>query len=134
MAAVPIHADLTPLNIIVDESGRTTVLDFTMAKTGTQHHDLSHVYFHLQLMAARRRGREAPFRALQQALLSGYAPALTAEDPLFRLMLLQHGVCHVALLAERRVPVLDAAYRWFMRRRWRLCERTWAPGRAAQAA
>jgi aminoglycoside phosphotransferase (APT) family kinase protein len=130
--AVPIHADLTPLNIIVDEGGRMTVLDFTMAKTGTVYHDLSHVFFHLELMAARR-GREASFRALQHALLSGYAPALTAEDPLFRLMLLQHGVCHVALLAERRVPVLDAAYRWFMRRRWRLCERTWAPRTTAQA-
>jgi hypothetical protein len=34
-------------------------------------------------------------------------------------MLLQHGVCHIALTAERRVPVVDAAYRWFMRRRWR---------------
>ena len=132
--AVLIHADLTPLNIIVDEAGRTTVLDFTMAKTGTRFHDLSHVYFHLQLMAARRRGREESFRALQQALLSGYAPAITTEEPLFRLMLLQHAVCHVALLAERRVPVLDAAYRWFMRRRWRLCERTWAEGMTAQAA
>jgi hypothetical protein len=44
---------------------------------------------------------------------------LSADDPLFRLMLLQQGVCHIALMAERRVPVVDAAYRWFMRRRWR---------------
>jgi hypothetical protein len=29
----------------------------------------------------------------------------------------------VALLAERRVPVLDPLYRWFLRRRWRLCDR-----------
>jgi Ser/Thr protein kinase RdoA (MazF antagonist) len=132
--AVPIHADLTPLNIIVDATGRTTVLDFTMAKTGTVYHDLSHLYFHLELMATGMRGRSASFRALQHALLSGYAPTLTAADPLFRLMLLQHGICHVALMAERRVPVIDAAYCWFMRRRWRVCERMPADASMLQVA
>ena len=52
-------------------------------------------------------------------MLAGYRPGLSAADPLFRLMLLQHAVCHVALLAERRFPIVDAAYRWFLRRRWR---------------
>jgi hypothetical protein len=42
---------------------------------------------------------------------------------LFRMMLLQHAVCHVALLAERRIPFVDRAYRWFLRRRWLMCER-----------
>jgi Ser/Thr protein kinase RdoA (MazF antagonist) len=121
--AVAIHADLSPLNVIVDENGRMTVIDFTMAKTGTVYHDLTHMYFHFELMASRHRARRASFRALQRALVSGYSPALMLDDPLFRLMLLQHGVCHVALMAERRVPVIDAAYRWFMRRRWRVCER-----------
>jgi len=37
------------------------------------------------------------------------------------LMLLQHTVCHLALLAERRVPVIDRAYRWYLRRRWQQC-------------
>lgn len=128
--AVSIHADLTPANIIVDENGRVTVLDFTMAKTGTFCHDLSHVYLHLALMAARHRGRTELFRALQRAMLRGYAPSLSADDPLFRMMLLQHGVCHVALLAERRVPLIDAAYRWFVRRRWQVCERL--PARAGE--
>jgi hypothetical protein len=120
--AVPIHADLAGTNIIVDEKGRVTVLDFTMAKAGPSHHDLSHVYFHLEMMAARHRGRRAMFRALQAAMLNGYSPGLSAEDPLFRLMLLQHSVCHVALLAERRVPIVDIAYRWFLKRRWQICE------------
>jgi hypothetical protein len=38
-------------------------------------------------------------------------------------MLWQHAVCHVAMLAERRLPLADAAYRWFLRRRWRRCVR-----------
>ena len=68
-------------------------------------------------------------------MLDGYRPGMTAADPLFRLMLLQHAVCHVALLAERRVPLVDAAYRWYLRRRWQLCERIagW-PGDAGRLA
>jgi aminoglycoside phosphotransferase (APT) family kinase protein len=34
LPAVAIHADLTPMNIIVDQAGRVAVLDFTMAKKG----------------------------------------------------------------------------------------------------
>jgi Ser/Thr protein kinase RdoA (MazF antagonist) len=121
--AVPIHADLSPTNIIVDATGRIAVLDFTMAKTGTVHHDLSHVYFHLELLAMRDRRRRALMTSLQRAMCDGYRPGMPAADPLFRLMLLQHVVCHIALLAERRVPLIDAAYRWYLRRRWRRCQR-----------
>ena len=120
--AVAIHADLSPGNLIVDDRGRVTVLDFTMAKSGTQHHDLSHVYFHLALLAERHRHRAALFHGLQAAMLHGYDPRLSDGDPLFRMMLMQHGVCHLALLAERRVPLLDLPYRWFLRRRWKTCE------------
>jgi Ser/Thr protein kinase RdoA (MazF antagonist) len=117
-----IHADFSPTNIIVGPEGRVTVLDFTMAKTGTRHHDLSHAYFHLDLMSARHQQRAPIFRALQRSMLEGFDPALDARDALFRMMLMQHAVCHVALLAERRVPIVDVAYRWFLKRRWRTCE------------
>jgi tRNA A-37 threonylcarbamoyl transferase component Bud32 len=127
---VPIHADLAPTNIVVDEQGRVTVLDFTMAKAGTEYHDLAHVYFHLELMRVRHRARREMFRALQRSLLGGYDPSLSAEHPLFRMMLMQHAICHVALLAERRVPLLDVAYRWFVRRRWIVCDRM--PSAAAE--
>ena len=120
--AVRIHADLTPTNIIVDDTGRVTVLDFTMAKSGTPHHDLSHLYFHLELLAGRQRAKREMVRATARAMLAGYDATLSAADPLFALMLMVHGVCHVALLAERKVPLLDAAYRWFLRRRWQRCE------------
>jgi Ser/Thr protein kinase RdoA (MazF antagonist) len=118
--AVPIHADLGPGNIIVDHGGRIAVLDFTMAKKGTACHDISHVYFHFETIGARRRKR-GMMRDLQRALLAGYSPSLSDTDPLFQLMLIQHVVCHVALLAARRVPVVDLAYRWFVRRRWQAC-------------
>jgi len=132
--AAAIHADLGPMNIIVDANGRIAVLDFTMAKTGTIHHDLSHVYFHLELLGAHNRRRRALVPSLERAMLDGYRPGMTAAEPLFRLMLLQHAVCHVALLAERRFPMVDAAYRWFLRRRWQLCERISAVDPEVQVA
>ena len=58
---------------------------------------------------------------LERAMLAGYSPSLSDTDPLFQLMLIQHVVCHVALLASRRVPLVDLAYRWFLRRRWQAC-------------
>ena len=119
---VPTHADLGPANIIVDGNGRIAVLDFTMVKTGTACHDISHVYFHFETIGARQRKREM-MRDLQRALVAGYSPSLSDTDPLFQLMLIQHVVCHVALLAARRVPVVDLAYRWFVRRRWQTCLR-----------
>ena len=119
--AVAIHADLSPMNIIVDPNGRVAVLDFTMAKSGVEYHDLSHIYFHLALIAEKHRRRRASMQSLQRALLSGYRKGLSAAEPLFRLMLLQQAVCHAALLAERRVPIADVVYRWFLRTRWLRC-------------
>lgn len=121
--AVAIHADLTPMNIVVDPQGRVAVLDFTMAKIGTEHHDLSHLCFHLDMLAAKRRSRRAEIDAVTQAMLAGWHAELSVDDPLFRLMMLQHRVCHVAMLAERRFPVGDAAYRWYLKHRWQVCER-----------
>ena len=122
VAGVPIHGDLGPMNIIVDDTGRIAVLDFTMVKTGTACHDISHLYFHFEMTGARQRKREM-MRELERALLAGYSPSLSDTDPLFKLMLMQHVVCHVALIASRRPPVVDLAYRWFARRRWQTCLR-----------
>ena len=127
LPAVAIHADLGPMNIVVDDNGRIAVIDFTMAKSGTRHHDLSHVYFHLELHATRHHAQRARVSALQRAMLDGYEPGLSAADPLFQLMLLQHVVCHLALLAERRVPMIDVVYRWYLRRRWQQCAAMMAP-------
>ena len=120
---VAIHADLNPGNILVSASGDVTVLDFSMAKTGACVHDLSHLYMHLEFLRWRPRLKSAVVTAAQAALLRGYDPRSSVSDPLFQLMLLQHLVCHVALLAERRSSALDPAVRWFVRRRWARCAR-----------
>ena len=118
---VAIHADLCPTNILVGPDGGVTVLDFAMARSGTRFHDLAHLYMHLKFTRWRPRLKPAIVNAAQEALLRGYDPAVSADDPLFRLMLLQHLVCHVAFLAERQTGALEPAYRWFLRRHWARC-------------
>jgi aminoglycoside phosphotransferase (APT) family kinase protein len=71
VTAVRIQADLTPMNIIADDRGRVTVLDFTMAKTGTAYHDLSHVYFHVELMAAASRAAVKRFARINARCWQG---------------------------------------------------------------
>ena len=101
--------------------GGVTVLDFAMARSGTRFHDLAHLYMHLKFMRWHPRLKPAIVNAAQEALLRGYDPAVSADDPLFRLMLLQHLVCHVAFLEERQTGALEPAYRWFLRRHWARC-------------
>ncbi len=120
---VAIHADLNPSNILIGDAGGVTILDFAMAKAGTRFHDLSHLYMHLEFLKWRPRLKSAIVGEAQQALLRGYADGTSTSEPLFQLMLLQHLVCHVALLAERPSGVLDPAYRWVIRRRWARCAR-----------
>jgi hypothetical protein len=120
---VAIHADLCPSNILVDATGAVTILDFAMAKTGPRFHDVSHLYMHLEFLRWRPRLRSATVNDAQSALMRGYEDASATTDPLFLLMLLQHVVCHVAMLAERPSGPLDPAYRWFVRRRWVKCTR-----------
>lgn len=117
-ALVAIHADLCPANILVSPRGDVTILDFAMAKSGTRLHDLSHLFMHLEFFGWRPYVRTRQVRELQRALLRGYDSGLDESEPLFTLMLLQHVVCHVALLAEQRRGPAWRLWRPLVRRRW----------------
>ncbi|HEX5473911.1 MAG TPA: aminoglycoside phosphotransferase family protein [Vicinamibacterales bacterium] len=116
---VAIHADLCPSNILVAPDGGVTVLDFAMAKTGSRLHDVAHLYMHLEFLGWRPRPRASRVPSVQRALVAGFDPAVTPADPLFRLMLLQHVVCHAVQRVEAAGGRLSAARRWVLRRRWR---------------
>jgi hypothetical protein len=120
---VAIHADLCPSNILISEGGGVAILDFAMAKAGCRFHDLSHLHMHLEFLRWRPRLKSGVVSHVQTALLRGYAAEALEHDPLFRLMLLQHVVCHIAQLLERPSSALDPAHRWFVRRRWAKCAR-----------
>jgi hypothetical protein len=132
-ALTAIHADLCPPNILVAPDGQVTILDFAMAKTGARLHDLSHLYLHLEFQSWRPRPHRGMMAETKRRLLDGYQPGLTPDDPVFRLFLLQHTVCHVALLSEQAAGALQPARLWLARRRWLRCRRSDALGLPAAA-
>jgi hypothetical protein len=118
---VAIHADLCPGNILVTPGGGVSVLDFAMVQSGPLYHDVAHLFLHLERLKARPRLRSAFVSSFQSALLRachGFGPR---PDPLFRLMLLQHAVCHVTQLADTAGWRLGPLSRRLIRRRWRAC-------------
>jgi hypothetical protein len=72
-----------------------------MSSDGNKYVDLAHLAFHIQLIARRWRLGSALADRLGCALLGGYDPELRQDAPLFKLMLLQHSVCHLAWYAAK---------------------------------
>jgi Ser/Thr protein kinase RdoA (MazF antagonist) len=119
---VGIHADLCPANILVGPDGAVTILDFAMAKKGARFHDVAHLYMHLEFQRWNPRLLTRSVPQIQAALLEGFDPHRSIDThPLFQLMLLQHVVCHVALLSELQRGPLRPVQAWRIRRRWRRC-------------
>jgi aminoglycoside phosphotransferase (APT) family kinase protein len=116
---VAIHADLCPGNILVTAGGGVSVLDFAMVQSGTRYHDVAHLFMHLERLKGRPRLRSAFVSTLQAALLRACHGLGPQPDPVFRLMLLQHAVCHVTQLADSAGGRLEPVLRWLIRRRWR---------------
>jgi Phosphotransferase enzyme family len=107
------HADLCPANVLVTDDG-VGVIDLAMSTDRLRTLDLAHMYFHVELMARRRPAPRRVVARLQRALLDGFSPAFDPQSPLFRLMLLQHAVCHLVQCADSRPNA--AASRPFRRR------------------
>jgi hypothetical protein len=117
---VPVHADVAFGNILV--SGRRVVLlDFAMASRGSFLHDASRLHMQLDLLLAKPRFRPHVIRPLQQALLHGLDPSLTADRPFFRFLLILHHINHYATLSLSRAPFPSRAFNRLVRRlhrRW----------------
>jgi Ser/Thr protein kinase RdoA (MazF antagonist) len=109
LTSVHVHGDLALSNILVDLR-RITVLDLAMAGSGTRFHDLAHLYMQMGLLAMKPSFRPATVGALQRALLQGYDAGLSPEEPLFRVMYLQHRVCHWVALFESRRNLVQRLY------------------------
>ena len=118
LTLVAIHADLAPGNVLV-HGDKVTVLDFAMAKTGSVFHDLSRLYSQLGFLTAKPKFRPSVIARVQQALLSAFQPDLTADRPLFNLLLLQHTVTHFDTVAASRRRGVEWLYDVYLRRRHR---------------
>ena len=123
---VTIHADLGPANILVGGS-RVVVLDFAMAGRGSDLHDISRLYLHLDVLRAKPQFRANAIGALQAALLRGLDPALIPGHPLFRYLLMLHRINHLGTLALRRERFLSRV----LSARVRRLHRQWMDGELA---
>ena len=97
LRVVPIHADLCPTNLIVRPDG-ITVLDLASSSDGARYCDVAHLYMHLEFAGQRFRFGSRLTDQMQRVLLETFEPKLRPDAPLFKLMLLQHLVCHVIWL------------------------------------
>jgi hypothetical protein len=118
LAAVRVHADLCPGNVLLHANG-ITVLDFSAAKRGAIYHDLAHMYMQIDLLRAKPFFRASVIQRLQRALLAGFDPGLDPACPMFRLMMLQHVACHFAGLVVRPAGTLSRVYNQLLQHRHR---------------
>ena len=95
------HSDMSLGNILMTPE-RVVVLDFAMTSTDTELYDVAKVFLQLELLAIKPTFRRSVAKTLQGALLEGFGGTNTA-DPLFRLVMVQHTVNHLAALYARRV-------------------------------
>jgi hypothetical protein len=102
-------------------TGGVAVLDFATAQAGTRYHDIAHLFMHLELARGRARWRGIALGPVQHALLGAFDRFDVQSAPLFRLMLLQHIVCHVTQLADSAGGGLGVVLRTLVRWRWRAC-------------
>lgn len=96
---VKTHSDFSHGNILVHGT-HVTVLDFAMAGRGLKYYDLAHLYMHTGLFALKPQYMRRSVEEVQQHLLTGFDPRLTAETPAFRLALLVNVVNHYAATAR----------------------------------
>jgi hypothetical protein len=115
---VPTHSDLAPGNVIVTP-GRVTVLDFAMSSTGSRLHDLARLFLQIELMTLKPQFRPPVLRELGEALLRGFDPEVHAGRPMFRLLMMQHRVNHLATLSSVKESFPASAYNWHVRRNHR---------------
>lgn len=116
LSGVPIHADLSPGNLLVHGTD-VTALDFAMAKTGTIYHDLAHLFLHIEYLNAKPWFKRRVTARLQKALLRGFDLAQEPNHPMFKLALLQHIVCHLVQLEATRSHLFGRYYNWYLQSR-----------------
>jgi serine/threonine protein kinase len=121
-AAVTVHADLSPSNIMVCGK-RVVVLDFAMARPGHPLQDVARLFTQLDLLALKPQFRRAAIRPLQDALLRGFDPGLRADDPAFRLQVLAQRINHLGSLSTKKYGIVERIYnRFIVWQHWRWIE------------
>ncbi len=115
-----IHGDLAPANMLISGE-RVVVLDFAMCGRGSVFHDLSRLFLQLDLLKLKPHFNSGVIDRLGRSLLRGFDPQLTLDRPMFRVLLMQHRINHLAtlFLSHERFPA--NLYSMRVRRYHRAC-------------
>lgn len=115
---VPIHGELSPMNICADPA-QLTVLDCSSDRRGLVLHDLASVYMHIGLFGSDHRYSASLIRGVQRKVLHAFDDTLHPQRPAWRVALLVNVVNHYALLAAQRTPSVATLSDWRVMRRHR---------------
>ena len=88
-----VHGDFSLSNIMFDGT-RLFAIDFSRFGIGSTYYDVSRLYHQLGLLLHKPWFLPSTVARLRRALLQGYDPSLRDDDPMFRLFLIQHLLCH----------------------------------------
>ena len=88
-----VHGDFSMSNIMFDGS-RVVAIDFSRFGIGSSYYDVTRLYHQLGLLLHKPWFLPSTVARLRRALLNGYDPTLRADEPIFRLFLIQHLLCH----------------------------------------
>jgi hypothetical protein len=118
LVAAPVHGDIVPSNVIAGTNA-ITVLDFGMTGMGAKYLDVARIFTQLDFYGAKPQFRPQVIRRLQQAVLEGFDPTLSASHPLFDICAVQHVVCHYLSHARQPGRFPASLYSAHLRRRHR---------------
>ena len=88
-----VHGDFSLSNIMFDGT-RVIALDFSRFGIGSRYYDVTRLYHQLGLLLHKPWYRPSTIARLRQAFLNGFDPSLRPDEPIFRLFLIQHLLCH----------------------------------------
>ena len=107
---VDIHGDYCPSNVMV-VGKRLIVIDLAQYGRGAIYHDLSRFYHQLDMYLVKPTFRRKVIRHLQRALLDGYDPTLSPQNPLFQLLYARHTFCHLLGISRwENLPIHERLY------------------------
>ncbi len=88
-----VHGDFSLSNVMHD-GNRIVAIDLSHFGVGSVFYDVTRIYHQLGLLLHKPWFLPTTVARLRKALLDGYDPGLRADQPVFRLFLIQHLLCH----------------------------------------
>jgi aminoglycoside phosphotransferase len=88
-----VHGDFSLSNVMFDGT-RVVAIDFSRFGIGSRYYDITRLYHQTGLLLHKPWFLPSTVRRLRRALLNGFDPAMREDEPMFRLFVIQHLLCH----------------------------------------